>query len=60
MTGFLVVFARGSYEQIGVCMLVTIVYHRALAVARPYLLARSKGGEVLKNAPRNNDVAEAM
>lgn len=48
MTGFLVVLARGSYEQILVCLLVTFASLKALSSRSPFA------------APMNNAVAEAM
>jgi len=60
MTGGLVVLARGSLEQIVVCVVVSVVTLKAVGSSRPYLRLKREDGEVDAIAPDNNDVAEVM
>jgi len=60
MTGFLVVLFRGSYSQICICMVITVVAIAYLASRKPFLQLRKEDGEVDEDAPNNNTVALAM
>jgi len=60
MTGGLVVLARGSLEQIVICVVVSVVTLKAVGSRRPYLRLKGEDGEVDAIAPDNNDVAEVM
>ena len=60
MTGGLVVLARGSLEQIVICLVVSVVTLKAVGSSRPYLRLKREDGEVDAIAPDNNDVAEVM
>ena len=52
MTGFLVVLTRSSYEQIAICLLVSVAMLKSLSNRRPYTK--------VAGAPDNNNMAEAM
>jgi len=52
MTGFLVVLARGSYEQLVICLLASVAMLKTLSSRRPYMQ--------MVGVPDNNNTAEAM
>ena len=60
MTGGLVILARGSLEQIVICVVVSVVELKAVGSRRPYLRLMDADSTVDAIAPDNNDVAEVM
>jgi len=61
VTGFLVVIFRGSYSQICICMVITVVAIAYLASRKPFLQVRKEDNVTVdEDAPNNNTVALAM